>query len=685
MSKQSEIQKKLDGLDEQLLDNLSTRKAVLAELHGLEESQEAVFGDRKQESQLISRLIKRGKNLGIDSYSVNQLFRVVFEHSRRVQEAMLTLPSKKQSETGEQIAVVFQGIKGAYSYLVGQKFFSAKLEQVIFQGLPTFKATLDSVEKGGADYAILPIENTTAGSINEVYDLLSHTHLAIIGEEIWPVKHCLLAIENVPLARIRRIYSHPAALAQCSNFLAELLQCTVESFVDTAQAVKKVKEDEDLSEAAIASEEAAALYGLQTIKCGIANSRENYTRFVIVAREPVEYGKRIPCKTSLILATKHVEGALVNCLNVLARNHLNMTKIESRPRPNIPWEYLFYIDFEGNIHTEKVKKALEELSAEVSYMKVLGSYPAKVTGSSLSNDSAVESIAKIVASAKTETIPDRPQAKTKVPEKKSYRLASRYYKNEDTQIKAKDVIIGGKDFVVIAGPCSVESESQVVQCAKEVSEGGAHILRGGVFKPRTSPYSFQGLGYEGLEFLYQAGNSYGLPIITEILRPKDVQKVAELADILQVGARNMQNFPLLREVGKVNRPVLLKRGMMASIEELLSAAEYILAQGNQQVILCERGIRTFETATRNTLDLSAVPVLKYYSHLPVIVDPSHASGDWRWVIPLAEAALAVGANGVMIEIHPEPEKALSDGAQSLKFDNFEIMMKRLNRMQMALR
>jgi chorismate mutase/prephenate dehydratase len=227
---------------------------------------------------------------------------------------------------------------------------------------------------------------------------------------------------------------------------------------------------------------------------------------------------------------------------------------------------------------------------------------------------------------------------------------------------------------VIAGPCAVEGEEQVRRCARAVKEGGGHILRGGCFKPRTSPYSFQGLGYEGLSYLVHAGEDFGLPVITEVLHPKEVDRVALQADILQVGARNMQNFSLLNEVGRIDRPVLLKRGLMSSIDELLGAAEYILAQGNQQVILCERGIRTFETATRNTLDLSAVPILKERTHLPIIVDPSHAAGRADLVPPLAKAAKAIGADGIMIEIHPDPDQALSDGPQSLSFPHFKRLM-----------
>ena len=258
---------------------------------------------------------------------------------------------------------------------------------------------------------------------------------------------------------------------------------------------------------------------------------------------------------------------------------------------------------------------------------------------------------------------------------RSYKLASREFKNEDTVIDLGTAKIGGDNPpVIMAGPCSVESEKQMVDTARAVRAAGAHVLRGGAFKPRTSPYSFRGLGEEGLRFLAKARQETGLPIITEVLAPGDVDLVYRYADILQVGARNMQNFVLLDEMGKVDKPVMLKRGLSATYEEWLLAAEYILAQGNQKVILCERGIRTFETYTRNTLDLSAIPVIKKVSHLPIMADPSHGTGKWYLVSPMALASVACGAHGVMIEVHPTPDHAKSDGAQSLTFENFAFLM-----------
>jgi 3-deoxy-7-phosphoheptulonate synthase len=260
------------------------------------------------------------------------------------------------------------------------------------------------------------------------------------------------------------------------------------------------------------------------------------------------------------------------------------------------------------------------------------------------------------------------------PISRPYKLVSREFHPEDTVIRVLDAVIGDGSLTVMAGPCSVESKEQLFETADAVKAAGATILRGGAFKPRTSPYSFQGLGVQGLRYLAEARERTGLPVITEVMEPNQVDIVAEYADILQIGTRNMQNYSLLRDVGRVARPVMLKRGYGATVEEWLMAAEYIVSSGNPNVILCERGIRTFETFTRNTMDLAAVPVINHLTHLPVIIDPSHATGK-RWLVkPLAVGGVAVGADGVMVEVHPHPDDALSDAEQQLDFEGFREMM-----------
>jgi chorismate mutase/prephenate dehydratase len=622
----------------------------------------------------MSRLSEYAREAGLSEYFVTNLFQKIIDYSVRFQTDRI-VDIENPERVAERLVIAYQGTDGAYSDLAAQHHFASSQAIVVRHGYDTFRMAVEAVESGNADYALLPIENTTAGSINETYDLLARAQLSIVAEEILRIDHCLVGIDEVPLPMIRRISSHPQAIAQCSEFLADLRDCHVESYIDTALAARRVFEDQDLSHAAIASAEAAERYGLKIIRRHVADRKENYTRFVIVAPDPVSYDERFECKTSLVFATAHEKGALLRCMNVLARHGLNLTKLESRPSRDKPWVYYFYVDFEGNIADQEAAAAVEELGRETSYLKILGSYPIR----------SVTDPDEVVATMESARSGELPESRTvdavrEAPDvvvlpDKPYRLVSRKNHPADTVIQVGRVSIGGEDPIVVAGPCSVESSTQIEACAEALHRNGGHILRGGCFKPRTSPYSFQGMGYEGLDALMEAGRKYGLPIVTEVLEPADVGPVGRQADILQVGARNMQNFPLLKEVGKSDRPVLLKRGMMSSIDEWLSAAEYILSTGNPNVILCERGIRTFETATRNTLDLSAIPIVRELAHLPVVVDPSHACGVRRWVQPLALAGLAAGANGVMVEIHPDPDVSLSDGAQSLTFDQFGHLMK----------
>jgi len=276
-----------------------------------------------------------------------------------------------------------------------------------------------------------------------------------------------------------------------------------------------------------------------------------------------------------------------------------------------------------------------------------------------------------------ESVEAMPQVEKAVRISAPYKFVSKEYRSERTRIRVNGAEIGGDEFIVMAGPCSVESEKQIMQAAEGVAQAGAQLLRGGAFKPRTSPYDFQGLETEGLKLLAKAKAATGLGIITEVMSDRDVELVAEYADVLQIGARNMQNFTLLKTLGKCNRPVLLKRGMSCTIRELLMSAEYVVAHGNPNVILCERGIRTFETVTRNTCDLAAVAALNELTHLPVVIDPSHATGKRSLVPALSRAAVAIGADGLLVEVHPAPEKAMSDGAQSLDLPQFKKMMQDL--------
>lgn len=319
-----------------------------------------------------------------------------------------------------------------------------------------------------------------------------------------------------------------------------------------------------------------------------------------------------------------------------------------------------------NEQSMKIKRKMEELGCEVKDTKgqnhrVLGLVgdTSKIDSDLISSNRYVEKVIHI---------------------QEPYKKANRYFHPKDTIVDVNGVKIGGNNFSIIAGPCSVENKEQIVNTAISIKESGAHFLRGGAYKPRTSPYSFQGLREEGLKLLKEAKARTGLPIVTELMTVDVLHKFIKDVDVIQIGARNMQNFDLLKEVGKTDKPILLKRGMSATIEELLMAAEYIMSEGNENIILCERGIRTFEKYTRNTLDLSAIPVIKKKSHLPIIVDPSHGTGHWWLVEPLAKAAMAVGAHGLMIEVHEDPANAMCDGQQSIKPERFKKLMVDLKNM-----
>ena len=318
----------------------------------------------------------------------------------------------------------------------------------------------------------------------------------------------------------------------------------------------------------------------------------------------------------------------------------------------------------------KSDATMSDISSVIKTLESMGCKPHPTRGA----DRTIIGVIEARQGTDFSQIEGTPGVEQVIPITKAYKMVSREFRPQNTVVNVNGVAVGGPEFVVMAGPCAVENREQVLTAARAVKNAGASILRGGAFKPRTSPYSFQGLGEEGLKILLAAKRETGLPIVTEVISPELVPLVSEYADVLQIGARNMQNYALLEACGKIRKPVLLKRGMMSTIEEMLMAAEYILSNGNQQVILCERGIRTFENSTRNTLDISAVPVIKRNSHLPIIIDPSHAAGHTEFVPALALAAVAAGADGLIVEVHPCPETAWCDGVQSLSLEKFNEMM-----------
>lgn len=368
------LRDELDSIDARIVEALADRLRVIGVISAFKETQPGQLRDREREEALLAKLREHARDLRLDPHFVTRLFREILEYSIRRQEDHLL----GRARGADQPTVVgYQGTEGAWGHIAAQRHFGVRGHDVEYRSFDAFRDVLEAVRSGAVQFGMLPIENTTAGSINEAYDLLARMDLSLVGEEIQKVDHCLMALEDVPLDKIRRILSHPQAIAQCAGFLAGLPHSHVESFANTALAARKVRDDNDLSQAAIGSEEAARRWSLTVIARDITDQRENYTRFVVVGPSPITCDSRIACKTSLIFATKHKQGALVASLNVLANHGLNLTKLESRPKPGSPWEYMFYVDFEGNLQDAATEAALRELTSHVLFLKVLGCYPAR--------------------------------------------------------------------------------------------------------------------------------------------------------------------------------------------------------------------------------------------------------------------------------------------------------------------
>ncbi|MEC7584073.1 MAG: 3-deoxy-7-phosphoheptulonate synthase [Planctomycetota bacterium] len=663
----------IDQVDSELVRLLARRDACVREVGGLKQtSADLPRIDQAREQRLLADWRRRARAQGLSTTLAERVLREVLDYSHRAQESLQT-PGRARPG----IHVVYQGEAFAYGDLAATRLMATRHPgEVRRTGMRTFAETFDAVRSGDADYALLPIENSVVGGIEEVNALLADSELAIVDEEVCEVRHVLAAARGTRVDQVRRVRSHPMALAQCHLFLRTLDGAETEPYYDTAGAAGSIAEARDKTRdlpdglAVICSAEAAEVHDLEILARDVADDPSNMTRFVLVGREPEQPPPGVPTKTSLAVLLDHRQGALTRFLGDLSAASLNLTRIESRPQPRTPWQYLFMVDFEGGSSPEAVAKALENAQRHCNFLRVLGTYPMRA-GRARHLEGA-EVAATAVAADDAPPAPAEPVAATPAePEAEAVEREPRVV------VEVGSARIGSDRFALISGPCAVESRAQMLAAAEMVRARGATILRGGAFKPRTSPHSFQGLGVEGLKLLAEAGRSVGLPVITEVLRIEDIDDIKEHADMLQIGARNMQNFALLRAVGRTRMPVLLKRGLSATVKELLSAADYILAEGNRQVVLCERGIRTFETSTRSTLDVAAVAVLKELSPLPVIIDPSHAAGRRELVVPLALAAAAAGADGLIVEAHPNPVEALCDKDQALTATDLDRLVREL--------
>jgi 3-deoxy-7-phosphoheptulonate synthase len=558
--------------------------------------------------------------------------------------------------------VAIQGTYGSFSEAAARRRWPG------LETLPCREATgvVAAVREGRAEAGCLPIENSLIGSVTTTYDLLEEAFgdgtLRLTHEILYPVHHTLMAVPGARLEGIKRVLSHPVALGQCRDWLSRHLpDAELVSAWDTAGSAEIVAQESNPALAAVAARHAADAHGLVPIAERIEDDPTNQTRFLTFTRSGVELpaatGGMTRYKTSIIVLIDHKPGMLALTLQAFGVGGVNLMALQSRPERSAPWTYRFYVDVDGAATDPRVAEALEEVEALAARVVVLGSYEAWVEGSRLSAP------------------PPTPAHHTRKPE---IPLVDRRRAPDGSRVQVRHLVFGGESPVLIAGPCSVESEAMILETADAVAKLGGDMLRGGAYKPRTSPYDFQGLGVKGLRYLADARERTGLPVVTEVLSWEEVAVVGHFADMLQIGARNMQNFSLLRAASRSGKPILLKRGAGATIEEWLMAAEYVLAEGNPNVVLCERGIRTFERATRHTLDLNAVVLVRERTHLPVIVDPSHAAGLRSLVMPLSLGSLAAGACGLLVEVHPDPGSAMSDGAQSLDLPMFADLAARVH-------
>ncbi len=375
MSELKKLREEINGIDEKIITLLGERRKLSKEVIEIKERYDFPLRDKKREAELLGKLVALGKKRGVDSTLIKKIYSEIIDDSVKLQQNYLYKISEQNELVDGKIVVAIQGIKGSYSYLSSKKFFKESGKKLEFLSYKRFDEVVHSVEKGEADYAVLPIENTTSGGINEVYDLLLHMTLSIVGEERYEVRHCLAATEETAPDKIKKVFAHYQAAAQCSNYLATLPDVSLEYYADTAMSVQKIKEENNPFYAAIASEDAAKLFGVKILRRNIANQVNNITRFLICARKPVELDLRIESKTSLVISTSHTPGSLAEVLNIFKKYDLNLTKLESRPIIGNPWEEMFYLDFEGNIADRKVMRAIEELNPHTRFVKILGSYP----------------------------------------------------------------------------------------------------------------------------------------------------------------------------------------------------------------------------------------------------------------------------------------------------------------------
>lgn len=610
----NQTREQITHLDNELLSLLAERRRLSLEVARSKEVDVRPIRDTQREKELLARLVKAGREKGLDAHYVISLYQSIIEDSVLNQQAYLHGRANPETQK-QQYCIAYLGARGSYSYLAATRYCQRRQVDMLDLGCQSFDEIVQAVESGHADYGFLPIENTSSGSINEVYDVLQHTSLSIVGETTIEVSHCLLAKAGSKISDIKTVYAHPQPISQCSRYLSQHKDLRLEYCSSSAEAMERVNQSPDNSAAAIGSVEGGALYQLESIEAGLANQKINQSRFIVVARKAVAVPEQLPAKTTLIMATDQKAGALVEALLVLKAHQLNMSKLESRPIPGTPWEEMFYLDIDANISSEAMQAGLKQLERITRFIKVLGCYPCEtVKPTQLSNSQLLIE----PSTSKTQVISDT------VPDANPFRY-SKAYKAQASEINCGPFCIGAGNIGAIAKIVLTHEQSHLVLTQlehkiKQLKEAGFQAVILDNINQLVSPELI-------LPKLRQTLHQYDLLCIIAIEQAIDIVLATQQGDMLFLTGKHMFNQSLLTQAGTLPIPLLLERNDMASYEEFLAATEVILSQGNQQLILCDSGVRTFNNANLPTLDLTSLIQIKATSHLPIVINPCYAIAD----------------------------------------------------------
>ncbi|OXY83217.1 chorismate mutase [Oceanimonas doudoroffii] len=621
-----EIRSNISRLDSELLSLLAQRKALSLDVARSKLENPRPIRDQEREQALLVELVSQGRKLGLDAHYVTRIFQTIIEDSVLSQQALLQDLLNPQDSV-PAISVAFLGLKGSYSNMAARKYLARFQAPLVEHNCESFQQILETVESGQAQYGILPIENTSSGSINEVFDLMQHTSLSIVGELTQPIEHCLLVATDTQVEQIKTLYTHSQPYQQCSQYLSRLGELDVKFCAASSNAMEQVARLKRHDVAALGSADGGELHGLTPLVEGLANQKQNMTRFIVVARKPIEVAEQIPAKTSFIMSTGQQSGALVEALLVLRGHGITMTRLESRPIIGNPWEEMFYVDVAGNLNSEAMQVALKELGRITRFIKVMGCYPS--------------------AEVAPTRIPPRLLSKPNTGERAEPVRPSRHYQADNTQVQVGPYVLGGDDPLLIAELNGFPDEARLQETARRVKEQGAQVLAADCFDGVDTER-----GMARLRQLRATAARFDLAAMTRVTSAEQVQRAAESVELLLLEASAVRNDELIGAAGRCTRPLLLE--LADEPEQSLSLAQHILQQGNQQLALLDT----------QALPLARLLDLNSQTHLPLV---SRLSGDAAALPRLGEALNAAGVSGFCLAVNGD-DGALEQLAHSLYRD-----------------